>query len=493
MRSGHHANRSVRASLASRAAASFTSASFTWASRAWASFGSASRASASLVPALLVLALLSHAPAASARQLVDVTGVDAAGTLARAVRAGDVPEARSLLKHHINLNEPLPDGSTFLAWAVESQSAEMVRLLLGHGAKARGVGDVTVAPLFMACQYGDPVILNSLLDKGADPKAKRADGITPLSLCAGNAPSGILERMIAAGAAVDRPDEAGQTPLMWAAAKGRLDNIRLLIAHGANVNRTSARGFTPLFFALKSHVPNAAPALLDAGADPDYVAPDGTSVVQLSMYQKDYAFAARMIERGANVKAFDRNGNQLLHAAVLANQVSLVKLLLARGADANALTGTSTVKMRFEVNFTSADYQVAPKPPLLLAAESGHAQVMQLLVDGGANSQLRLPDGTNVVLAAAASGKLDALRLALQLVPDPNLTTKDGDTPLHVLLATGTGPELAPMMKLLAERGARTDLRNKTGQTAADMVKDAQTDAKLAYENAFGAQRVGKL
>jgi ankyrin repeat protein len=446
---------------------------------------------------LAVAALSALAPAAFATgpvaKAAEPVASDGNTPIAQAVRAGDVPAARELLRHHVNLNEPLPDGSTLLAWAAESQSGEMVRLLLDQGAKASGVGDVSVAPLFIACQYGDPSILGALLDKRADVKVTRPDGITPLAVCAGNAPAAILERMIAAGAAVDAADNTGQTPLMWAAAHGRIDNIRLLVARGAKVNGKSARGFTPLFFSLKSHV-NAAPdALLDLGADPDYVAPDGTSAVQLAMYQKDYAFAAKMISRGASLSAFDRNGNQLLHAAVLANQPTLVQLLLSKGADPNALTGASTVKMRFEVNFKSGEYQVPPKPPLLLAAEQGDAKVMQLLLDGKANPQFRMPNGTNVVLAAAASGKLEALRLALQLAPDPNTTTRDGDTPLHILLGAGTGPELGPMMKLLAECGARTDLKNRAGHTAQDLAKDAQTDAQLAYESVFGVQRVGKL
>ena len=128
------------------------------------------------------------------------TSVAAEPDLAHAVRAGDVSLTRTLLQHHVNLNEPLADGSTLLAWAVESQNGEMVRLLLDHGAKASGVGDVSVAPLFMACQYGDPAILTLLLEKHADLKATRPDNITPLSVCAGNAPATIVERMIAAGA-----------------------------------------------------------------------------------------------------------------------------------------------------------------------------------------------------------------------------------------------------------------------------------------------------
>jgi uncharacterized protein len=431
--------------------------------------------------ALLAQASIAGEPAAARAALI------------HAVRSGDEPATRALLRQHHNLNQPLPDGSTLLAWAVESQNGELVRLLLDRGAKASGIGEISVAPLFIACQYGDPTILAALLNAHADVSATRAEGITPLSVCAGNAPPPILERMIAAGSPVDQSDAAGQTPLMRAAAAGRVDNMRLLLAHGAQVNRQTAKGFTPLFFALKSHVPDAPLALLEHGADPDYVGPDGTSVVQLAMYQKDYAFAARMIGRHADLGAFDRNGNQLLHAAVLANQPALVQLLLAKGADANALTGPSKVKMRFEVNFKSGEYEAPAKPPLLLAAESGNVQVMQLLVDGGANPQFRLPDGTNVVLAAAAGGKLEALRFALRLVPDPNTATNDGDTPLHVLLATGSGPELGPMMKLLAEHGARTDIRNRAGQSAADLAKEAESDARLAYQNAFETGRVGKL
>jgi uncharacterized protein len=324
-------------------------------------------------------------------------------------------------------------------------------------------------------------------------KFARSDGITPLAICAGNAPAAILKRLISAGAQVDKADDKGQTPLMWAAAKGQLENIQLLLEHGADIDRKTHKGFTPLFFALKSGEPQAPIALLAAGADADYIAPDGTSAVQLAMYQKDYGFAARMIGRGANLTTFDRNGNQLLHAAVLADEQSLVKLLLAKGANANALTGTSKVKMRFEVNFKTGDYEVPPKSPLLLAAERGSAEIMRMLVDAGADTTFRSADGTNVVLAAATSSKLAPLELALRLQPDPNTTTSDGQTPLHLLVGGGSGPELGPMMKLLADKGARSDIKNRAGQTPGDFAREAQTDAKTAFESTFGKRAVASL
>lgn len=438
----------------------------------------------SIALALAALALLPCLSFAESRQ----------ESLVRAVRNGDEAAAQTLLASRADPNHRLPDGSTPLSWAVETQNREMVRLLLDRGAKPNSVdAAATLPPLFIACQYGDAAILDMLLSKGADVKVARPDGITPLAMCAGGAPVAIVERLIAAGAEVDKADDKGQTPLMWAAAKGRVDNIRLLIARGGLVNRKTDRGFTPLFFALKSGVPQAPVAVLEAGGDADYVAADGTSVVQLAMYQKAYDFAARMIARGANLTAFDRNGNQLLHAAVLANQPSLVQLLLSKGANANALTGPSAIKMRFEVNFKTGGYEVPPKPPLLLAAESGFADVMRLLVDAGADTKFRTGDGTNIVLAAATSGRLAALELALQLQPDANTTTVNGQTPLHLLLGSNAGADTAAMMKLLADKGARTDIQNRAGRTPADFAKEAQTDMKTTFDNTFATRTMGKL
>jgi ankyrin repeat protein len=418
-------------------------------------------------------------------------------TLAQAIRSGDGAAARTLLASRANPNQPLPDGSTPLAWAVDSQNREMVKLLLDRGAKPNAAGSTSLPPLMIACEYGDPAVLDLLLDAHADVRVAGADGITPLSLCAGNAPAAIVKRLIVAGAEVEKADDRGQTPLMWAAAKGRVANIRVLLAHGALINRATRGGFTPLFFALKSGVAEAPVAVLEAGGNADYIAPDGTSVVQLAMYQKDYEFAARMIERGVNLTAFDRDGNQLLHAAILANQPSLVKLLLAKGADANAQTGAPQVKRRFEVNFTSADYKVVPKSPLLLAAECGCANIMNMLVAAGANPKFRAADGTNVVLAAVTSGRLAALELALRLAPDPNTTTADGQTPLHLLLGSDARTdsaaliEIGDMMKLLADKGARTDIKNGAGKTPDDVAQDAETGAKAAFEATF-AQRTAR-
>lgn len=411
--------------------------------------------------------------------------------LVPAIRAGAHDTVRLLLaKHEADPDQLLPDGSTPLSWAVETQDPQMVRLLLGARARPDAATNAAAAPLLLACEHGNAGILELLLDAGADVKRASSEGVAPLALCAGNAPAAILERLLAGGADVDKADQRGQTALMWAAAKGRLDNLRVLLAKGASVNRASANGFTPLFFALKSGQPEVAAAVAEAGGDTSHVGPEGTTAVQLAMYQKDYAFAARMIEAGADLAAFDRNGNALLHAAVLAGRPELVKLLLARGANPDTPSAPPRVEWRYEANFRSGDYKVPSKPPLLLAAEGGSAEIMDLLANAGADAAFRTEDGATILHAAVAGGHAAAVAAALRANPDPNVVDDNGRTPLHLLLQNRDDPpaEGGQIMRLLAGKGARTDLPNKRGQTAAQMLERAPESVKMAYAAAFGGR-----
>ncbi|MGH8446818.1 MAG: ankyrin repeat domain-containing protein, partial [Solimonas sp.] len=118
---------------------------------------------------ILAAALLALLPGLSQAAVPDEA-------LLQAVRGGDLAQARSRLAAHADPNRPLADGSTLLAWAVESQNREMVRLLLEHGARARGLGNADVAPLVIACEYGDAATVDLLLAAGADVRRARTDG-----------------------------------------------------------------------------------------------------------------------------------------------------------------------------------------------------------------------------------------------------------------------------------------------------------------------------
>ena len=419
-----------------------------------------------------------------------------AAELAAAIRVSDYDSVTELLRVRvINPNSLMPDGSTPLSWAVESQDPQMVQLLLRAEASPDAAANPAVAPLMLACEHGNSQIVNVLLDAGAKATIMRDDGITPLTTCAGTVPAADVARLIELGAVVDAAETSGQTPLMWAAAKGRIDNAKLLLAKGANVNSETKDGFTPLFFALKSGNPELPQLILDAGGNPDHVGPQGTTVTQIAIFQGDYAFAMKMIERGVDLTAEDVNGNTLLLAALSVNQPELVQLLLEKGSDPNRWSGTGKIKWGYEPNFKNTAYDKPTKPPLIVAAEKGAADVIELLVAAGADPKVEMPDGTTIIHAAIASDRLNAVAAALRARPEVNVQDKNGNTPLHAIIALRRypGSESEQILKLLAAQGARIDIKNKDGKVAADMAELGRgPDVKAAFLAAFGQQMTAR-
>jgi len=327
--------------------------------------------------------------------------------------------------------------------------------------------------------------LAQLLDARADVRGARADGTSALAICARYGPAEAVDRMLSLGAAPDSVDSRGQTPLMWAAAAGRTVAMALLLKAGANPNRVSKGGFTPLFFAIKSGVVPATQIMLAAGADSAHRGPENSSAVQLALYQKNYGAAVLLVPHGADIVERDRTGEQLLHGAAAGGDAELIRLLLAKGADPNGLTGPSRITWVTEANFGVPPPSVPPTPPLLIAAANGRKDAMMLLLAAGADPRFVAADGTNVVLAAARGGSAATLDYALSLAPVVDIAGKDGMTALHLLVAGGVQPELEAMLHILAARGARTDIPSKYGKTAAQMADGGLTEVKQIFRAVF--------
>ncbi|MEQ6333705.1 ankyrin repeat domain-containing protein [Sphingobium sp. MK2] len=430
-------------------------------------------------PILALLALLTGCSVAQARPAQDDD------RLARAIQANDLAGVQVALAEGADPNRKLAFGATPLSWAVNVQNAAMIGALLAGGAGVNNADQDGVTPLSLACELGEAMIVAQLLDAGANVRATRPDGTSPLAICARYGPSDAVARMVAMGAAPDSIDSRGQTPLMWAAAAGRTEAIALLLQAGANPNRVSKGGFTPLFFAIKSGVVPATQALLAAGADSTYRGPENTSAVQLALYQKNFAAAALLVPHGVDVTERDRTGELLLHGAAAGGDVDLVRLLLAKGADPNGLTGPSRITWVTEANFGRPPPPVPPTPPLLIAAANGRKDVMALLLAAGADPRFVAVDGTNVLLAAARGGSAATLGYALSLAPAVDVADADGMTVLHVLVAGGVQPELEAMLRVLAAHGARTDIPSKYGATAAQMADGGISEVKGIFRTVF--------
>jgi uncharacterized protein len=167
---------------------------------------------------------------------------------------------------------PPPTGSGRLS------NLQFVRELVKHGADVNarlktgkgGLGlynKMGTTPFFMASATADVPLMKLLLELGADPSLKSADGCTPLiAACgihvgsaqatevAGEEPEVLeaAELLLKLGANINDVDANGQTVMHAAALKNLPKVVHFLAAHGAKPevwNQKNKTGWTPLMIA----------------------------------------------------------------------------------------------------------------------------------------------------------------------------------------------------------------------------------------------------
>ncbi len=431
-----------------------------------------------------------------------------------AIRSGDHAAVRALLDDGADVNAPEADGATVLHWAVRWDDRESVDLLLGAGADAAAANAYGVTPLSLACINRSAPLVARLLDAGADPDAATTMGETALMTCArtgtADAVAALLEH--GAGNVNARESSRGQTALMWAVAQGHADVVRILIAHGADVHaRTDSRsllvsvggrgderarelplgGFTPLLFAARHGRVESARHLLDAGADVNETGPDGASSLVTASFSGHGELAAFLLERGAEPNAAGA-GYAALHTAVLRADATLVRTLIAHGADPDVrLTGGSRVPRA--TNWWILPGSLAGATPFLLAAKYVDVEIMRVLAEHGADPHLALRDGTTPLMMTAgadwSNGEIDrhyrrvppevadalhaderpnleATRFALSLGADVNARNDAGDTALH----SAVFKAWPGVIDLLVEHGGDMQAMNERERTPLSMM-----------------------
>jgi ankyrin repeat protein len=103
---------------------------------------------------------------------------------------------------------------------------------------------------------------------------------------------------------------------------------------------------------------------------------------------------------------------------------------------------------------------------LHLAVFFGQAETAEELLRHGAdpNAVARNPMRVAVINSAAASGRADLVKIVLQAGADPNVRQTAGYTALHAAAARDN----IEMVQLLLDAGADASVRSDDGQTAAD-------------------------
>ncbi len=221
-------------------------------------------------------------------------------------------------------------------------------------------------------------------------------------------------------------------------------------------------------------------SLLAAGLDANYALPNGTTVLQVAVIGGKSAAAEVLLDHGANVDTADRRGNTPLHIAAQAGNLETGEEAARQGR--RSQRRNAEIRNRCEPGAAVAAVfrPVGEQTPLLLAARANQADVMRALVAAGADPKLKAQDGTTLLMAAASSGHVEAVKYAYELDPDVTAVTDRKSTVMHAAVTgsmqTSTQPEICKVIQFLADKGAELDAVDGRGRTPITIANVAPID-----------------
>jgi uncharacterized protein len=168
-----------------------------------------------------------------------------------------------------------------------------------------------------------------------------------------------------------------------------------------------AGSYDDFFIAIKRDNAGAAQELLRRGFDPDTRDSRGLPGLYLALREESLKVAAVLIDwPKTNVEIRTPKDESPLMMAALKGHLDLVRKLIARDADVN------------KPGWTALHY----------AATGAHLDIMALLLDDNAYIDAESPNGTTPLMMAAQYGNAQAVQLLLDAGADPSLKNQLGLT-----------------------------------------------------------------
>jgi uncharacterized protein len=145
-----------------------------------------------------------------------------------------------------------------------------------------------------------------------------------------------------------------------------------------------------------------------------------------------------LIARGANVNAIEqRKGQNALMWAAAEGHTEVVDALIQAGAD---------VKVKSVAGFT----------PLVFAAIKNDAKSVERLIGAGADPNYTLPSGNKVLVVAGLNKSVAAVNALVLAGADPNIADGMGNTPLHLAAQLGDSGLVSNLLKKGAQPNTQT-------------------------------------
>ncbi|KAE9267956.1 hypothetical protein PF001_g29861, partial [Phytophthora fragariae] len=223
-----------------------------------------------------------------------------------------------------DLNSDVRHSEKPLFDAARADEAEMLKILLAHGADASGRDPMGSSVLHIAAKYGARKVLDVLKGSSVREEVNTVDslGNTALHYAADCAQLDVARELLGLGANVNVANLRMATPLHMAVSKARLEMTKLLLEEGqADVNATDYQDNTALLLLAAM-----------TSSDMDECTSDSEEEEEESVQLQT---ARLLLEHGADVNAANTATATPLHHAMRRYDLELMDVLLSHGVDVN--------------------------------------------------------------------------------------------------------------------------------------------------------------
>jgi ankyrin repeat protein len=274
---------------------------------------------------------------------------------------------------------------------------EITQLMFAHGADINSRGTDNWTPLHTALYMGHLKSAKWLLDRGADVNAQEKRSWTPLHFAGNNLEA--CRMLLDHNADVDSRSNDGYTPFLRAWKSGRNpDILQLFLDHNTDVNMCDDEGNTPLHFAaLYGHL-EVAQILLDRNAEVNPQNNHRSTPLLLASEFGHFDVVQLLLGHDADLHMRDADGDTPLHCAAIRGQIEVASLLLKLAVEVNSQNDKGSTPL----HLASRGGWAIPE---------GSAVVVRLLLDHGADLQVRDLSGKTASEVARGPEQEEILRL----------------------------------------------------------------------------------
>mmetsp|Transcript_725 Transcript_725/g.1253 ORF Transcript_725/g.1253 Transcript_725/m.1253 type:complete len:449 (+) Transcript_725:335-1681(+) len=268
---------------------------------------------------------------------------------------------------------------------------------------------------YSACRAGNITSIEESIENGLSVSSRDSKGNTCIIIASGRGQTETVQYLLSKGA---NPEDStqfgifeGKSCIGWASSQGRVETVELLINAGTDPNRAPEVGVfagkTALMWASSQGRLEVVKALLAAGVDVDYTSSSGNfqgkSSLMWASSQGRMETVEALLEAGADVNAVDVDG--------------VSALMWAAGSEATGEEGH--------------------KKGIFERATKGHVRVVQLLLQYGANPDMRDKDGITATMFACYHGHVGAVQVLLNWGSNADYMSREGKTALQLARNSG--------------------------------------------------------